>query len=109
MTAYLAHDFDFATLDRLVHTGRLRLTRMVELLSLNPARILNVPGGTLSEGAIADITIIAPDLTVRIEAAKLRSRSKNTPFDGWELRGGVAATLVGARPLFVNPETRISL
>ena len=97
------------TLDRLVHTGRLRLTRMVELLSLNPARILNVPGGTLSEGAIADITIIAPDLTVRIEAAKLRSRSKNTPFDGWELRGGVAATLVGARPLFVNPETRISL
>jgi len=97
------------TLDRLVHTGRLRLTRMVELLSLNPARILNVPGGTLSEGATADITIIAPDLTVRIEAAKLRSRSKNTPFDGWELRGGVAATLVGARPLFVNPETRISL
>ena len=97
------------TLDRLVHTGRLRLTRMVELLSLNPARILNVPGGTLSEGAIADITIIAPDLTVRIEAAKLRSRSENTPFDGWELRGGVAATLVGARPLFVNPETRISL
>ena len=97
------------TLDRLVHTGCLRLTRMVELLSLNPARILNVPGGTLSEGAIADITIIAPDLTVRIEAAKLRSRSKNTPFDGWELRGGVAATLVGARPLFVNPETRISL
>jgi dihydroorotase len=97
------------TLDRLVHTGRLRLTRMVELLSLNPARILNVPGGTLSEGAIADITIIAPDLTVRIEAAKLRSRSKNTPFDGWELRGGVAATLVGARPLFVNAETRISL
>jgi len=97
------------SLDRLVHAGRIRLSRMVELLSVNPARILNVPGGTLSEGAPADITIIAPDLKVRIEAAKLRSRSKNTPFDGWELRGGVAATLVGGRPLYVNAETRISL
>ncbi len=97
------------SLDRLVHTGRIRLSRMVELLSLNPARILNVPGGTLSEGAPADITIIAPDLKVKIEAAKLRSRSKNTPFDGWELRGSVAATLVGGRPLYVNAEARISL
>jgi dihydroorotase len=97
------------SLDRLVHGGRIRLSRLVELLSVNPARILNVPGGTLSEGAPADITIIAPDLKVKIEAAKLRSRSKNTPFDGWELRGGVAATLVGGRPLYVNAEARISL
>jgi dihydroorotase len=97
------------SLDRLVHAGRIRLPRLVELLSVNPARILKVAGGNLSEGAPADITIIAPDLKVRIDAAKLRSRSKNTPFDGWELRGGVAATLVGGRPLYVNTETRISL
>jgi dihydroorotase len=97
------------SLDRLVHAGRIRVSRMVELLSVNPARILNVPGGTLSEGAPADITIIAPDLKVKIEAAKLRSRSKNTPFDGWELRGSVAATLVGGRPLYVNAGVRISL
>ena len=97
------------SLDRLVHAGRIRLSRMVELLSVNPARILNVPGGTIAEGAPADITIIAPDLKVKIEAAKLRSRSKNTPFDGWELRGGVAATLVGGRPLYVNADARISL
>jgi dihydroorotase len=97
------------SLDRLVHAGRIRLSRLVELLSVNPARILHVGGGTLSEGALADITIIAPDMNVRIEAGKLRSRSKNTPFDGWELRGGVAATLVGGRPLFVNSEARISL
>jgi dihydroorotase len=97
------------SLDRLVHAGRVRLVRMVELLSVNPARILNVPGGTLSEGAPADITIVAPELKVKIEAAKLRSRSKNTPFNGWELRGGVAATLVGGRPLYVNAEARISL
>src|SRR6187455_3173376 len=90
------------TFDRLVHAGHIPLRRMIELMSMNPARILSVPGGTLSEGAPADITILAPDLPVRIEAARLRSRSKNTPFDGWELRGGVAATIVGGRTVFVN-------
>jgi dihydroorotase len=92
------------SLDRLVHSGLIRLPRLVQLLSLNPARILGVTGGSLSEGAPADITIIAPDMKVRVEASRMRSRSKNTPFDGWELRGGVAATLVGGRALFVNPE-----
>ena len=48
----------------------------------------------LSPGSPADITVLAPDLKVRIRASQLRSRSKNTPFDGWELRGGVAATIV---------------
>ena len=90
------------SLDRLVHTGVIRLSRFVELLSLNPARILRVPGGTLSEGAPADITVLAPDVKVRVEAAKMRCRSKNTPFDGWELRGGVAMTIVGGRTLFMN-------
>ena len=90
------------SLDRLVHTGLIRLSRLVELLSVNPARILRVPGGTLAEGAPADITILAPDLKVRIEAAKMRCRSKNTPFDGWELRGGVAATIVGGTTLYMN-------
>jgi len=93
-------------LDRLLHAGVIRLPRLVELLSVNPARILGVPGGSLSEGAYADITILAPDLKGRIEASKLRSRSKNTPFDGWELRGSVAATIVGGRTLFVNTEAR---
>jgi dihydroorotase len=76
---------------------------------VNPARILGVPGGTLAEGAQADITILAPDLKVRIDAAQLRSRSKNTPFDGWELRGGVAATLVGGRTVFVNPDVSLAV
>jgi dihydroorotase len=91
------------TFDRLVHPGHIGLRRMIELLSVNPARVLNLPGGSLSEGAAADITVLAPDLPVRIEAAKLRSRSKNTPFDGWQLRGGVAATLVGGRIVYANP------
>jgi dihydroorotase len=91
-------------LDRLVHTGVVSLPRLVELLSLNPARILRVPGGSLSEGAPADITILAPDMIVNVDAVTLRSKSKNTPFNGWTLRGAVAATIVGGRTVFVNPE-----
>jgi dihydroorotase len=97
------------SLDRLVHAGRIRLPRLVELLSVNPARILGIAGGSLSAGVAADVTILAPDLRVRIDAARLRSRSKNTPFDGWELRGGVAATFVGGRPLFVNSEAALAV
>ena len=92
------------TFDRLVHAGHIPLRRMIELLSVNPARVLNLPGGSLSEGAAADVTVLAPDLPVRVEAARLRSRSKNTPFDGWQLRGGVAATLVGGRTVYANPD-----
>jgi dihydroorotase len=97
------------SIDRLVHAGLIRLPRLVELLSTNPARILRVPGGSLTEGALADITIIAPDLHVRVQASAMRSRSKNTPFDGWDLRGGVAATVVGGRTLFVNPDAPVGI
>ena len=92
--------------DRLVHAGVVSLARLIELLSVNPARILRVAGGALSEGAPADVTILAPDLAVTVSAARMRSRSKNTPFDGWTLRGGVAATIVGGRGVYVNPELR---
>ena len=95
-------------LDRLVHAGVIRLPRLVELLSVNPARILGVPGGSLSPGTPADVTILAPDLHVRVEASRLRSRSKNTPFDGWQLRGGVAATLVDGRSVSVNPDAGLT-
>ena len=53
--------------DRLVHAGVISLPRLVELLSVNPARILRVPGGSLAEGAPADITILAPDLPVTVD------------------------------------------
>ena len=90
------------SLDRLVHSGLIRLPRFVELLSANPARILNIPGGSLSDGAMADVTILAPDLQVVVDASKFRSKSRNTPFGGWQFRGGVAATLVGGRTVYVN-------
>jgi dihydroorotase len=97
------------TFDRLVHRGHISLARMIELLSTNPARILRIPGGTLSAGVAADITILAPDLPVTIAARALRSRSKNTPFDGWQLVGGVAATIVGGRTVYENPATHLKM
>jgi dihydroorotase len=96
-------------LDRLVHSGVVDFPRLVELLSVNPARILSVAGGSLAEGALADVTILAPDLPVIVSAARMRSRSKNTPFDGWHLRGGVAATIVGGRVVYVNENARLDL
>ena len=88
--------------ERLVHSGRISLRRMVELLSLNPARLLNVPGGTLGEGAPADITILWPDMASTIEATTLVSKSKNTPFDRWHFTGGVVATIVGGKVVYRN-------
>ncbi len=96
-------------LDRLVQTGLIGLPRLVELMSANPAKILRIPGGTLSAGSPADITILAPDLQVTIDRARFRSRSKNTPFHGWTLRGGVAATIVGGRVVYNNADSSLNL
>lgn len=91
------------TLDRLVHAGVIPLSRMIELMSVNPAKILRVPGGTLSPGAPADITILAPDLNVTIDRTTFVSKSKNTPYHGWSFQGGVAATIVGGTIAYANP------
>jgi dihydroorotase len=95
--------------DRLVHAGVVTIGRLVELLSVNPARILRLPGGSLAEGAPADITLLAPDLAVTVSAARMRSKSKNTPFDGWSLRGGVAATIVGGRVVYLNEDVNLRI
>jgi dihydroorotase len=89
-------------LDRLLHPGLLRLPRLVELLSVNPANILKIPGGALTEGAVADLTVLAPDLQTVVDPSKFRSKSRNTPFGGWQLRGAVAATIVSGRAVYVN-------
>ncbi|HWW83544.1 MAG TPA: dihydroorotase [Vicinamibacterales bacterium] len=90
--------------DRLVHPGVISLSRLIELLSVNPAHVLSLPGGSLTEGSPADISILAPDLPVTISAERMRSKSKNSPFIGWTLRGGVAATIVGGRVVYLNEE-----
>ena len=95
--------------DRLVHAGLISFSRLIELLSVNPARILRIPGGSITEGALADLTILAPDLHVKVDAKATKSKSKNTPFDGWELRGGVAATIVGGRTVYHNPAVNLTI
>jgi dihydroorotase len=91
-------------LDRLVRPGLISMARLVELLSLNPARILRVPGGSLEAGAPADLTVLAPEVTTVVDPARFRSRARNTPFGGWTLTGTVAATIVAGRLAFVNEE-----
>ena len=88
--------------DRLVHAGRIGVGRAIALLSTNPARVFRVPGGSLADGVPADITVLAPDAPVTIRARDLKSKSKNTPFDGWQLKGAVAATIVGGRMVYKN-------
>jgi dihydroorotase len=88
-------------LDRLVRQEIVSLPRLVELLSSGPARVLGVPGGTLKPGSPADVTVFHPDEEVTIRAAAFRSRSRNTPFDGWKLRGRPVATFVEGRRIEV--------
>lgn len=84
-------------LDRFVHAGVLTLPRLVELLSTGPARVLGIPGGTLKPGSPADVSIFDLDGEVTIAASGFRSKSRNTPFDGWTLRGRPVATVVEGR------------
>jgi len=84
-------------LDRLVHPGIITLPRLVELLSTGPARVLNLPVGTLKAGSPADVTLFHPDEETTIRARDFRSKSRNTPFDGWKLRGRPVATIVAGR------------
>ena len=85
---------------RLVRRGIINWLRMAELLSLNPARILGLPGGQLRPGSPADITVIDPELSWRVTPEGLKSRSKNSPFLGWEMKGAAILTLVRGRVAF---------
>ena len=89
-------------LDRLLHSGRISIGRIVELLATNPARILGLPGGSLAPGAPADVTVLAPDAATRVRKDTFRSQARNMPFEGWQLRGAVAAVLIGGRTVYVN-------
>lgn len=87
--------------ERLVHTGVIDLVRLVELCSVNPARIFKLEGrGTLSPGSIADITVLDPDLKWTYSSAGSMSKSRNSPFDGWSFTGGAVGTIVGGRIVY---------
>jgi dihydroorotase len=80
---------------------RVPLARIVELLTSGPARVLDLRGrGTLLRGSHADVTIFDPKKRWTFDASKSRSKSHNTPFDGWQLTGKVVATIVGGRIVY---------
>jgi dihydroorotase len=79
---------------RFVRTEILTLERMAQLFSANPAQILRLDRGTLAKGAWADITVLDPELSYEVRSENFESRSRNTPFEGWKIRGGPAMTIV---------------
>jgi len=85
---------------RLVHAGALDMPALFRALSLNPALRLGVPGGRLSIGAPADLVLFDPDKPFVLDRFKLRSKSKNTPFDGHRMQGRVLGTWVGGKRVF---------
>lgn len=89
-------------LTKLVHPGILSLKEVVRKMSTNPARIFNVPGGSLAVGMPADIAIIDMDKEWTVEAGKFESKSRNCPFQGWKLRGQVVSTIVGGKVIVDN-------
>lgn len=85
----------------LVQNGVIDLVRLVDMCSTAPARILRQKDrGTLAPGSVADITIIDPDLAWTYNVANSRSRSRNTPFDGWHFTGAAVATIVAGRLVY---------
>lgn len=81
--------------DRFVKTKLISIERMIELMSCKPAEIFNLAGkGTLKIGNCADITVIDPKLTKKVDKTQFLSKGKNTPFDGWELTGWPVLTVV---------------
>ncbi len=88
---------------RLIEPGLLDWPTAIEKMTINPARILGLPKGTLAVGADADVTIIDPEARWTVDPKQFRSKSCNTPFAGWKLKGRAVATIVGGRVKYTWP------
>ena len=88
----------------LVRTGILTLSQMVEKMSLNPARLLGLPCGTLLPGHPADVILVDLETPYRIDRSSFVSKGRNTPFDGWEVRGKVMVTIVDGKIVYKDKE-----
>lgn len=84
----------------LVEQGIIDLSKAVALMSCQPAAILGIDRGTLSVGAVADISLIDPGHEWQLEPGKLRSKSKNTPFGGWSMKGAAIKTILAGKIVF---------
>ena len=88
-------------LDLLVHKHRkIDIVRLIEMYTVEPRHLLKINAGTLSIGAAADVTLIDPDLEWTVRVDKFESASRNSPFDGWKLKGRVVRTIVGGKTVW---------
>lgn len=85
---------------RLHHNGQIALPALLKAMTSNPADLLRLPGGRLEKGAAADVIIVDPDLPWIVDPDRLRSKSKNTPFDESRLQGRVLRTIVAGRTVY---------
>jgi len=92
---------------KLVENGVINMARLVEKMSTNPARILGIETGLLV-GRPADITIIDPERSYRVNADSFRSLSRNTPFDGWDMKGKAVLTMVGGKIVYQDQQQMIN-
>jgi dihydroorotase len=88
-------------IDLLFHRHKtIGLPRLIQMLTINPARLLGLESGTLSLGAPADVTLIEPDLEWTVDAGTFQSTSRNTPFHGWKLKGRAVRTIVAGKTVW---------
>lgn len=80
---------------KLVADGILTLEQLIMKMSTAPARILGIPGGTLKTGSTADMTVIDPAAAWTVDRERFRSKGRNTPFHGWDMKGKAVMTIVG--------------
>src|SRR4051812_1475099 len=81
--------------DRLVASGIIDVGQLVQLLSVNPSRILDLPGGTLAVGTPADVTVLDLGKKKTVDPSRFATKGRNTPFGGWTLKGWPVLTVVG--------------
>ncbi len=85
---------------RLVEEGLIDLPQAVALMTSGPAAALGIPAGQLAEGGVADVTVIDAACEWTVDAQQLVSKSKNTPFDGWTMKGAALCTIVGGKIVY---------
>ncbi|HET9366927.1 MAG TPA: amidohydrolase family protein, partial [Candidatus Udaeobacter sp.] len=85
----------------LVHKhAKIDIARLIEMYTVEPARLLKLDAGTLSPGARADVTLINPDLEWTVSVDQFHSASRNSPFNGWRLKGRAVRTIVAGKTVW---------
>jgi dihydroorotase len=81
------------------------LSKAIEKLTINPAKILSQKTGTFKVGYPGDVTVIDPNRAVTVDTSTFKSRSRNSPYNGWKLKGAAAATIVSGRVIMKDIST----